>query len=150
MCYIGPNTPLEAKKDIKVFKVCYLLDKKIISPIQRFVYDVDSEYYSKIIGQELKGNIIEISQGLHSYLEEEVSIYRSNCSYCTCNKEDMIKAKKRALPLPFIHAYFSMGNRRVQTIVLHCLIPAGSIYYKNKSGTCVSDALKTLDYELVM
>lgn len=150
MCYIGPNTPIEANKDIKVFKVCYLLDKKITSAVYGFIYNTNSEYCSKIIGQELKSNMIEISQGFHSYLEGEVSIDKSGTSCYTYNTEYRVKAKKASLPCPFINAYFSMGNQIIQIIVLHCLIPAGSTYYKNESGVCVSNALKTLNYELVM
>ena len=115
MCWESNKLPVKriAKKDIYVYKIVESIDKfNCISAVKYFKYQ-----YNKIYTQEnlitfySKGNIWTIEKGFHSY-------------------KTLLKAKAD---------YNKLHNDYY--IIVQCIIPKGSTFFKNENGEVVSDSI---------
>ena len=130
MCFTAKNSVKEriAEKDIHVQKVlCRDSSGKLHSPFySKFIWKIGVEKRAKIepIFYDKYG-LISIEEGLHS--AKGVKLYSTKCGawYCT-NKSELV----------WICDY----NENM--VVYDCIIPKGSVYYKNSGNEYVSNCLK--------
>ena len=132
-----------ALKNIHVFKVAKLVDTKekrvdlgvselgIYSYYNLFKYNIGQLYKVKIKTNDLLGDFT-ISEGLHSYSKKN-KIVLNDYRCRVLNGSDKGKS---------IDSFCFNKN----LVVLDCIIPRGSVYYKNSDGEIVSNKLIVKDF----
>lgn len=141
MCWIGTKETIvsmgeTAKEDITVYKVMVLMDERLYSYIQGYQYEIGKEYAlkEKIRCYAYDGvGTYKITKGFHSYGSEcNAYLQYDCCVICSPRKETG-------------HTYYETlqiyGNNNGIAIV-ECVVPKGSIYFKNTGGELVSDRIQ--------
>ena len=132
MCWIGKNNPQIATEDIKVFKIFKYKHGDILSPVMPMQWKrgelaphveiPDSLVYTRII-----------DEGYHS-----------------CRDLKIVPNYFDGKISPFREASFSsfrgvlIMSKQERFIMLTCIIPKGTKYYKNEYGEIVSETIKIL------
>ena len=154
MCWCGINKPLVVKKNehINVVKIVLMTDDRKYVPY--FVKNGKiKEYkpggiYNEIIEDEI-GYLIEIRQGIHSYLAKNVRIIPTTADCMPYNQSINYDEYRVAVEhgLATLWTYRYDRNNVDENLHKHlCLLmghlPEGTTYYANSCGEIVSDALE--------
>lgn len=132
MCLITPQQePLIAEQDIVVFKqLSHLTDETAVSPFQCFTY---------ILGDIYKTKIREIDNDDYSCFDE------INCKYLNENYPNWNYEKHSELK--YLGEGFHVAKQRERLTdfyngaIYECIIPKGSEYYEEPTGTIVSNQI---------
>ena len=134
MCWIGKNNRQSAKEDISVFKI---VNYDLRSFYYYFQYSKNATYRMNLRIPDKPMNRIRIDCGFHSYVENEVFV-----KYTYDNSVYRIYSSN-------MHLELDNFDNRDNVVKLNCIIPKGSVYYKNDNGEIVSDTLKVIDVEKI-
>jgi hypothetical protein len=119
-----------AEDDIPVFKILYkTLEGKYISPHRSYSYNIGEVYKSDIVLSVLD-NYFVIDVGLHSY-----------------SIDCVIDINTYGILVNDIGSHFILDSYyqcSSSPVLMNCIIPKGSTYYKNKRGEIVSDELMVI------
>lgn len=118
--------PIILSEDKIVYKA---LEKGLISPYIRFIWELNKLYETKI----------KTTDYGPFYDEEQRSIYRNDMGYV---KDGVTRIGQGFHSFTNIEYIDTISNRRgFIWDIYECMIPAGSEYYEDKTGLCVSNKL---------
>lgn len=138
MCWIGTKETAvmgeTAAEDITVYKVMMRNEDGLCSYVQRYRYEAGREY---ALGRRLHavergcGDFL-IDVGFHSYGSEcGVSVRSNICTICYAKRQ----------------CYYSLQCYSIVNLIaiVECVIPEGSVYFKNAEGEFVSNRIRITD-----
>jgi hypothetical protein len=120
----------KAKKDIKCFKVVYYEEGIIRSPYQHFIYDLNKIY--------VEYPLTVVNKDCWYWFPRGYCVYRGFHSYSTKCEVSPVSGTVFFL-IKENHMRYGNGFH-----ILECEIPKGTIYYQNKYGEIVSEAIKPI------
>ena len=128
MCFYTTveSSPLVAHRDMICYKV---LDEDMRSWIRGFEYSINKVYRTELgtlCDNSLSGNIYFTSLGKRIYSKNVYCIFQGFHSYQRNTKQISRIYKARYTRIPCIYK---------------CIIPKGSLYYRNQFGEYVSDQI---------
>ena len=161
MCYTGKAKASRkvrvAKKDIKTFKFCSLINGIVVpyfQPNSGVVYKEGEEYYAKInpiyydksnkryeSGYDKNVSHVNVIKGLYSFAKSRACCCKIDKSARYGNGVLRVVAAVRSTFLPFSYNMHFYNNPEDSLVLIECHIPKGTKYLMDWHGETVSEKL---------
>lgn len=121
MCFFARNPQKRiAESDVTCYKIVYVHKKKINSYVRAFPYELNKKYFQPI--QFYKNRFgSRAEEGFHSYNKVEYAFNEYYGLY---------------IESPYFRTSVDSNER-----IVKCIIPKGTIYYKNELGEIISESI---------
>ena len=133
MCWVTSKTPQSklAEEDISVFKI---VRRHLQAYYQDFQYSIGEVFKTEMsVPLFSPCKVFYIEEGFHSYSNQECKT-----AFTETLSEPIITV------FHVFHGELHRLDSYVDGCILECVIPKGSVYYKNPRGEYVSDKIKPI------